>query len=178
MFNSEEAAPPVSSDYPGPGSGAVEVTINSGDSGAKIGEILAEAGVVKTPKAFVDAALKNSSQAARIQPGRYELKKEMSGAGALDALLDENSRLQVRVTIQAGWRTSQIFERLDSLTDVIVEDLEAAGEVHDEIGVPDEAKGNLEGWLGPANHPCEPDTTAVGLLSTMNAQTVSVLDKL
>src|SRR5690625_6617347 len=92
MFNSEEAAPPVSSDYPGPGSGAVEVTINPGDSGAVIGETLADAGVVKTPKAFVDAALKNSSKAARIQPGRYELKKEMSGAGALDALLDENSR--------------------------------------------------------------------------------------
>lgn len=178
LFDSEEAAPPVSNDYPGPGSGAVEVVINSGDSGAKIGETLAEAGVVKTAKAFVDAALKNSSKAAQIQPGRYELKKEMSGAGALDALLDENSRLQVRVTIQEGWRTSQIFERLDSLTDVTIEELEAAAEDHEAIGLPEEAKGNLEGWLYPATYPFEPDTTAEEMLSTMVAQTVSVLDKL
>src|SRR5690625_7919614 len=102
----------------------------------------------------------------------------MSGAGALDALRDETSRSQVGVTIQEGWRTSQIFERLDSLTDVTIEDLEAAAEDHEAIGLPDEAKGNLEGWLYPATYPFEPDTTAEEMLSTMVAQTVRVLDKL
>src|SRR5690625_6322334 len=102
----------------------------------------------------------------------------MSGAGALDALLDENSRLQVYVTIQEGWVTSQIFERLDSLSGVTIEDLEAAAEDHEAIGLPDEAKGNLEGWLYPATYPFEPDTTAEEMLATMIAQTVSVLDKL
>src|SRR5690625_7230757 len=102
----------------------------------------------------------------------------MSGAGALDALLDENSRLQVRVTIQEGWRTSQIFERLDSLTDVTIEELEAAAEDHEAIGLPEEAKGNLEGWLYPATYPFEPDSTGEEMLSTLVAQTVSVLDKL
>ncbi len=177
MFQSEEPAP-ESNDYPGPGSGSVEVVINSGDSGAQIGETLADAGVVKTAQAFVDTALKNSSKAAGIQPGRYELKKEMSAAGALDLLLNDEARLQVRVTIQEGWRTSQIFERIESLTEVSLEDLEAAAEDTKAIGLPDEADGNVEGWLFPATYPFEPDTTAEEMLSAMVEQTVSVLDDL
>jgi len=177
MFNTDKP-PPVANDYPGPGSGAVEVTINPGDSGSDIGQTLADAGVVKTVKAFVDVALKNSARAAQIQPGRYELRLEMSAEGALNALLDEDSRLQVRVTIQEGWRATQIFERLDSLTEVTIEELEAAAEDHEAIGLPDEASGNIEGWLFPATYPFEPDTTAEEMLSTMIAQTVSILDRL
>lgn len=177
MFNGEKPAP-TSNDYPGPGSGAVEVMINPGDSGAAIGQTLAEAGVVKTAKAFVDTALNNSSKAAQIQPGRYELKKEMSAMGALEALLDPESRLQVRVTIQEGLRASQIFERLESLTDVTIEELEAAADDPESIGLPEEAKGNIEGWLFPATYPFDPETTAEEMLGTMIAQTVSILDRL
>lgn len=176
-FNGEKPAP-VANDYPGPGSGSVEVVINPGDSGARIGEILAEAGVIKTAKAFVNTALNNSSKAAQIQPGRYELRKEMSSMGALDALLDPESRLQVRVTIQEGWRASQIYERLASLTDVTIEDLEAAAEDTEAIGLPAEANGNVEGWLFPATYPFETDTTAEEMLATMVSQTVTVLDRL
>src|SRR6476469_6532776 len=43
-------------DYSGPGTGKVEVTIAEGASGRAIGRVLADADVVKTAGAFVDAA--------------------------------------------------------------------------------------------------------------------------
>ncbi|MDQ1520527.1 MAG: hypothetical protein QOI55_1600, partial [Actinomycetota bacterium] len=43
-------------DYGGAGSGAVMITVNSGDTAAAIGNTLAKAGVVKSAEAFRDAA--------------------------------------------------------------------------------------------------------------------------
>jgi UPF0755 protein len=42
-------------DYPGPGTGTVEVRIPDGASGTAIGQVLAERGVVLTVKGFVTA---------------------------------------------------------------------------------------------------------------------------
>ena len=49
-------------DYPGPGTAEVQVTVDPGDTGRAIANTLFAAGVVKTAKAFADAAA--DSQAA------------------------------------------------------------------------------------------------------------------
>ena len=87
-------------DWSGAGTGRVQVKIAPGSSGRTIAGVLADAGVVKTEKAFVEA-VRNEPSASSIQPGTYALKSHMSSAAALDALLDPRARLTLSVTIPA-----------------------------------------------------------------------------
>lgn len=78
-------------DYSGSGSGSVSVTVAQGDSASDIGATLEKAGVVKSTKAFTDAARKNTDSQS-IQPGTYTLRRHMSAKSALNLLLDPKSR--------------------------------------------------------------------------------------
>ena len=61
-------------DYPGPGTGEVDVVVKPGDTGGAIGSTLVEAGVVASRAAFV-AAFTANPEAASIQPGTYQLRR-------------------------------------------------------------------------------------------------------
>ncbi|GEL45017.1 ABC transporter substrate-binding protein [Cellulomonas hominis] len=161
-------------DYPGPGSGEVQVTVASGDTGVAIGQTLHDAGVVATVKAFTDAYAANPG-ATSIQPGTYALQLEMRAADAVNALLDEANRVSSRVTIPEGYTAAQVYQRIYEVTTIPVEDLQAAAADPAAIGLPAEANGNVEGWLFPSTYEVEPGTTAAGLLSQMVAQTTSQL---
>ena len=54
----------ASNDFSGPGAGEVQVTVKDGDSGRAIGVTLQKAGVVKTSKAFMEAATADSRAAS------------------------------------------------------------------------------------------------------------------
>ena len=167
--------PGQADDYPGPGHGTIEVVIPAGATGTQMGQILAEADVVASPAAFARAFSANP-QASGIQPGTYRLLLQMSGSGAVSALLNPESRVQTRVTIQEGLRVEQILERLASVTATSVEEFEAAMEDVEATGLPDEAGGEYEGWLFPATYRFEPGTTPAEMIGQMVAQTVRVLD--
>ncbi|MGH3434669.1 MAG: endolytic transglycosylase MltG, partial [Thermocrispum sp.] len=85
-------------DYQGSGKGDVIVQVVDGDSTAAIAERLAEAGVVASGDAFVDAAESNDDIRS-IRPGYYQVKKQMSGAAAVQAIVGKDARvgeLQIR----------------------------------------------------------------------------------
>ncbi len=156
-------------DYPGPGTGTVQVTIPAGASGATIARILADAGVVKTPKAFV-TALKQNPRAAAIQPGTYMLHKQMSAAAALGSLLDPSSKVLLKVTIAEGQRLSQILDLLVKQLHLNRAQLQAAVKKPQTLGLPTAAKGNLEGYLFPATYEFPPGISPTKALSTMVAE--------
>lgn len=162
------------SDYPGPGHGSVQVTVNPGDTGTAIGATLADAGVVATQKAFT-AAHRANPDSGTIQPGSYDLLIEMKAADAVTALLDPARRVSYKVTVPEGLTAGQIFERVSSVTTIPVADLKAAA-ADPAIGLPAEAGGNPEGWLAPATYQFEPGSTATRILTEMVAKTVAVLD--
>lgn len=162
------------SDYPGPGSGEVQVTVAAGDTGGAIGQTLVDAGVVATVGAFTDAYAANPA-ATGIQPGTYQLLLEMKAGDAVNALLDPANRVSNRVTIPEGYTAAQIYERVYEITSIPVADLEAAAADPAAIGLPAEAGGKVEGWLFPATYEVEPGSTAASVLSQMVARTVSVL---
>jgi len=163
-------------DYPGPGSGTVEVQIPDGATGTAIGQVLQERGVVLTVKGFV-AAFTRDDRSGSIQPGTYSLKSQMSSAGAIDALLDDANRLALRVTLNEGIRAADIPGLVAKKTKIPLADLQAAIKSPAALGLPAEAKGVAEGWLFPATYDIQPDTTAAQLLHQMVARTVSELDK-
>lgn len=148
-------------DYPGPGSGEASVTVNPGDSGSAIARALVDAGVIASTDAFVRASSADPEAAAAVQPGEYTLMREMSAADALAALNDPANRyLGERVTIREGLWKSEVFAALSEATGIPVEEYEAAAEDTEAIGLPEQAEGDVEGWLFPATYTLRPDDPA------------------
>lgn len=87
-------------DFEGAGKGDVVVQVVNGDSTAAIAERLAKAGVVASSDAFLEAAENNEAIRA-IQPGYYQLKKQMSGAAAVKAIVADGARVG-HVQIRSG----------------------------------------------------------------------------
>lgn len=163
-------------DYPGPGTGEVQVVVNDGDTGRNIGATLQKAGVVKSATAFLDAAAADP-RSASIQPGTYTLRKQMSAREALAVLVDPKNRSVPRVTIREGLWRNEIFAALSKATGVPLADYEAAAKQPDALGLPAAAKGNLEGYLFPSTYEFPSKATATEQLKTMVAKTIDELDK-
>ena len=161
-------------DYTGPGTGQVEITISPGDLGSDIGETLYEAGVVKSVSAFTQAFNSNSA-AATIRPGTYTLKKEMSAAGALAALLEEANRSGNSVTITPGQALDQIKERLTAVAGFTEESIDEALKDTAALGLPAEADGSVEGWLAAGTYEVTLGLSPTVVLSEMVAATKDIL---
>jgi UPF0755 protein len=161
-------------DYTGAGTSAVEVTVEPGASGRLIGETLADAGVVMTSEAFVEAA-EVEPRAAGLQPGTYSMRKEMAAAQALALMLDPASRISVRVSVIEGQRAPEVLEKVSADTGFAVEELLAAA-ADPAVGLPPEAGGNPEGYLFPSTYSFDPKVTPVQVLQTMVAEYAEAMD--
>ena len=161
-------------DYPGPGTAEVQVTVNPGDTGRAIANTLFAAGVVKTAKAFTDAAADNPASAA-IQPGEYTLKKEMKASDAVTLLANPANRTVPRVTIPEGRWKSEVLAILAKASGKPVADYEAAAKDAAALGLPASAKGNIEGYLFPATYEFAKDSTPTEQMRQMVQKAVSTL---
>lgn len=89
------------------------VVIPSGATGDQIAQILFDAGVVKSARAFFAAATANP-QSQAIQPGTYMINTKIPGSEAVLQLLDRDNRSLV-LLIKEGERTYEIGESLAKL---------------------------------------------------------------
>ncbi|ORA81674.1 aminodeoxychorismate lyase [Mycobacterium malmoense] len=96
-------------DYTGAGKRDVVIQVQAGDSTTMVGETLQSQQVVKTVRAFVNAAHGNSAINS-IQPGFYRLRTEIPAANAVARLADPNNRVG-RLVIPEG-------RQLDDTTDM------------------------------------------------------------
>lgn len=152
-------------DYPGPGSGSVQVVVAPGDSATQIGQKLRTAGVVESVGAFVDAA-RADSRSTSIEPGYYDLKLRMKASEALAVLIDPANRIVTKVTIPEGLRLDETIKLLAQRTSFSTTELEAALK-SPKLGLPSYAKGDAEGYLFPATYDVSPGDTALSLLQAM-----------
>lgn len=176
LIDDLRGAPETSTDdYPGPGTGEVDVAIPAGATGTDMAALLVEADVVASTRAFTDAFAANPD-APSIQPGTYRLQLQMRAADAVAALVNAENRVVTRVTVPEGLRLGQVLEKLSGVTAIPVEEFQAAMADPAAVGLPAEAGGNYEGWLFPATYSFEPGQTAGEMITAMIAQTVSLLD--
>ncbi|MGW8528822.1 endolytic transglycosylase MltG [Nocardiopsis sp. NPDC055824] len=156
-------------DFSGEGSGEVVFVIENGESGSAIAGNLADQGVVASSRAFVNAldAVPEDEIGDGLVPGTYSLAEGMSGEAAVAALLDPESRLGGQVTIREGLRNEQVLQELSDRTGVPLEELQAAHEQTDELGLPDYATEGSAGYLFPATYRFDPGTEAMSMLKTM-----------
>ena len=153
-------------DYAGPGTGEVTVQVSPGDTAGDVADTLAAEDVVASRQAFFEVAAADP-RSTSLQPGFYSLRKQMSAAGALDALLDPASRVVGKVTVPEGLTVAQTLETLAKGTDIPLEQYQAAAKDVSALGLPDYAQGQLEGFLFPATYDVEPGTTPAQVLTVM-----------
>jgi UPF0755 protein len=102
----------------------------------------------------------------------------MSSEAAIDALLDPTNRIETRIVVPEGSRVSEIVAAIVKGSDINGDDLKSALNNPEEIGLPDEADGNPEGYLFPATYTVEDGMSAKDLLRQMVARTVEVEQEL
>ncbi|MFD3932955.1 endolytic transglycosylase MltG [Streptomyces sp. NPDC058614] len=144
-------------DYAGEGtSTTVNVTIAKGSGGYAIGQVLKDAGVVKSVDAFV-AAQSQNPKGNSIQAGVYTLKKGMSGESAVAMMLSPSSR--DNLIIAEGKRNAEIYAMIDKRLEIKSGTTEGVADKEWEtLGLPDWAntdkdiKDPLEGFLYPSSY--------------------------
>jgi UPF0755 protein len=144
----------------------VQVQIESGETLAQIGNSLKDLGVVASVDGFIAAANDNPDSGS-IAPGLYNLLLEMKSSDAILALLDPANRVVTRVVIPEGKRVTWIIETLATETGIPLADFEAAVAKASDLGLPDYAGGNAEGFLFPATYEFGPGKTAEEMISEM-----------
>jgi UPF0755 protein len=167
----------ASNDYSGAGSGAVSIAVHGGDTSRTIGAALEKAGVVKTARAFGDAAAGNP-RSGSIQPGSYALRARMSAASALAMLLNPVNRTVPEVTVREGLWTAEVIRVLSAATGLPLADYTAALNSPELLGLPVAAKGHAEGYLFPSTYEFAADASAAEQLHTMVDKSLSELHRL
>ncbi|HEY4008372.1 MAG TPA: endolytic transglycosylase MltG [Pseudonocardia sp.] len=79
-------------DYEGAGSGDVIIQVRDGDPTIAIGAELTREDVVRSAKAFKNAAA-DDPRVRAVQPGYYQMRLRMSGSDAVALLVDPSSRV-------------------------------------------------------------------------------------
>jgi UPF0755 protein len=173
-------------DYSSAGEGEVTIEVTSGQTARDIGQTLAKNDVVKSAKAFVEAAEANP-RSKEIQPGFYKMKAKMRAELALGMLLDKTNRVVNRVTIQEGLISLEIYAKLSQATNIPVEQFKEAAKDPVKLGVPEwwfnrndkkKAQGGLEGFLFPATYEIPPNPTAESVLKILVKKFVDVTTSL
>lgn len=158
-------------DYAGSGGSQVKVRVNAGDSLTTIANSLHDANVVKSAKAFTNAAAANP-KASSIQPGLYELKKQMKAQAALSLLLNPVSKLTKRVVIPEGLTVAQTLQKVADGTGATLVALDAALKDVPNLGLPVWMPNKAavpEGLLGPGTYDFDPAETPLEIVQEMIA---------
>ncbi|GLZ62680.1 MULTISPECIES: endolytic transglycosylase MltG [Micromonospora] len=172
----------VTPDYDGSGAGEITVEIKNGALLADMADALVAADVVKSQKAFIEAAEANS-RSKNIQPGTYKLRKQMSGENAVAAMLDLKNKIVNGLTIPEGRTSFNIYKLLSEKTKIPVKDFQAAAKDPEALGVPDwwfkrddgkKIVKSVEGFLFPDTYEIPPKSTAESILKLMVNRFLSV----
>jgi UPF0755 protein len=143
------------------------IEVKSGQTASDVAKTLKAKDVVKSTQAFVEAAFADPD-ASKLQPGFYQLQHKMTAADALSGVLDPSARIQARVTLPEGLRLDETLQRLAKFTKIPLKDYEHALKKNGaELGLPDYAKDNPEGFLYPATYDVEPNADAGSVLKQL-----------
>ncbi|HEY0000186.1 MAG TPA: endolytic transglycosylase MltG [Actinoplanes sp.] len=165
----------TAADYDGAGGDTVQVTIKKNATITDMGNTLVDSDVVKSTKAFVNAA-EDEPRSKNIQSGTYNMRKQMSASAAVALLLDPKSRVSKGVTIPEGLTANQVYATLAKATKLPVADFKEAGKDPAAFDIPDfwfnRTDGqprtvSIEGFLFPDTYEFDPKATAADHLKQM-----------
>ena len=165
-------------DYPGPGEADVTVTIPKGAGASTMGTILLQADVVMSVQAFTDAVSADPMTFDKIQYGDHKLQTKMSGVEALNALADPSKISRRMITIIEGQTYQQTFQKINTVTGLSLDDLNAIADDPSDLGLPNWGEKSIEGFLFPDTYEYGMNPSASALLGAMVSNFNSVTDSL
>lgn len=156
-------APPPA--FTGGGTGSIVIVVNEGDSIRDVAVTLAGAGVVQSPEAFVNVAALDP-RSGTISAGAYTLRLGMAAPVALELMLDPSSRA-ARLVLPEGLRLGDALDRLAAATGLPRATFDAALAEPAALGLPEWAKGRIDGFVYPATYDLLPGETATEVLARL-----------
>ncbi|MDQ0768993.1 UPF0755 protein [Pseudarthrobacter defluvii] len=136
------------SDFPGPGTGEVHVTVASGEGTRSVATELENQRVVANADTFMQAF---HASGATLAPGDYVFKTEMKNADAVNVLVGKDKTKVIYFALSAGLRISESLQAISEGSGVSVQQLQALSNQPAQFGLPANAK-NLEGYLAPGEY--------------------------
>ncbi|EIT87906.1 hypothetical protein A200_04967 [Parascardovia denticolens IPLA 20019] len=181
ILKARQTAPEASpvrdcSDFSGPGGASTAFTVAPGESSSQVGQKLTKAGIVKTSCAF-DNAMSSIGTNKTVQPGTFDLKKEMKASDAATILADP-SKAKAILNIVAGDRISDVATKAAAASSLSKEDFQKALKSDGKGLLPEEAGGSFEGWLQPGTYDIRNASSATEILKTLVTARIKHLDKL
>ncbi|TYC99420.1 endolytic transglycosylase MltG [Arthrobacter echini] len=160
-------------DYAGPGGEETVFTVEQGAGALAVGTGLENADIVADAGVFV-TALGEISDGREVQPGEYELRRQMTAEGAAEALLGEDPTLVSYAAVARDLRQGEVFDILAESTGIPVAEFTALAEDPTQFGLPSQAL-SLEGYLHPGEYRFDIDATATDIVTEMITATTDRL---
>ncbi|QDG88494.1 endolytic transglycosylase MltG [Pseudarthrobacter sp. NIBRBAC000502770] len=136
------------SDFPGPGTGEVHVTVASGEGTRSVATELENQRVVANADTFMQAF---HASGATLSPGDYVFKNEMKNADAVNVLAGKDKTKVIYFALSAGLRISESLQAISDGSGASMQQLQALSNQPAQFGLPANAK-NLEGYLAPGEY--------------------------
>jgi UPF0755 protein len=159
------------SDFPGPGSGEVVVTVQNGEGTRSVASALESQRVVANADTFLAAF---TASGGTLAPGDYTFKTEMKNSDAVNVLLGQDKTKVIYFALSAGLRIGESLQAISEGSGVSIQDLKALSDQPAQFGLPASAK-NLEGFLAPGEHRYPLGTSAKDILQSLVKTTVDEL---
>lgn len=169
--NSQSA---IMEDWPGPGSGFVEFTIEPGQGSIEVGNNLVKAQVVKSQSTFSNIVAANNKI---LYPGIYALKKHMNSMDVVEILSDQ-SKAGGFLDVKAGERATEVIRKAAQISGIDIAQFNAIQKTDGAGILPPEAGGSFEGWLEPGVYNVKSMKSANKILAKMVDKRIEKLDSL
>ncbi|SEJ07572.1 UPF0755 protein [Arthrobacter sp. yr096] len=158
-------------DYPGPGTGSVVITVAEGSGPKIVATALVENKVVADADAFVKEFMK---EGAELSPGEFTFRTEMKNSDAVAVLANKDASKVMYFALSAGLRINESLEAISKGSGISMEQLNAFNQAPAQFGVPAKAK-NLEGFLAPGEYRFELGTPAKDIIQKLVSTTLDEL---
>lgn len=156
-------------DYPGPGTGSVEIVVPEGATGRTVAAELKSEDVVASEQAFLDA-LTAADGSGALQPGSFSMKAQMKAADAVSILLAISDDKVHYAAVAQNLRLNDTLAVLAKSTGLPESEFETLSEQPELFNLPKQAK-TIEGYLAPGEYRFPIDLDAKGVLEEMVAAT-------
>lgn len=150
-------------DYPGPGTGQVNVAVLSGEGAKSIAAKLEAEKVIANADTFITEF---AAAGATLKPGDFSFRQEMKNADAVAVLLDKDQAKVMYFALNAGLRIGESLQAISTGSGVPLAELQALSDSPAQFGVPAAAK-SLEGFLAPGEYRFALGTPAKEILQSL-----------
>ncbi|WP_190988299.1 endolytic transglycosylase MltG [Pseudarthrobacter sulfonivorans] len=159
------------SDYPGPGTGEVQVSVQSGEGMRSVAAKLETGKVIANADTFLQAF---AASGGTLTPGDFTFKSEMKNSDAVNVLLGHDKTKVIYFALSAGLRIDESLQAISEGSGIKVQQLKQFSDSPQQFGLPANAK-NLEGFLHPGEYRFPLGTPAKDILQALVKTTTDEL---